>query len=117
MRDDVKRVTIQLVRPQGNDMGAVEEGFYIVERGEVTLTDAAGEPLERSNAIRRKRITWSRKLAKEEDAHRVVKQLQPVFLAGFACDAHRRLACTKRVEDVPHREREQGEREGFRHRS
>jgi hypothetical protein len=75
MRDDVKRVTIQLVRPQGNDMGAVEEGFYIVERGEVTLTDAAGEPLERSNAIRRKRITWSRKLAKEEDAHRVVKQL------------------------------------------
>ena len=75
MRDDVKKVTIQLVRPHGEDMGAIEQGFYIVQRGEVTLTDAAGEPLERSSAIHRKKITWLRKLGKDEDAHRVARQL------------------------------------------
>jgi hypothetical protein len=75
MRDDVKKVTILLVRPHGEDMGAVEEGFYIVQRGEVTLTDAAGGPLARASPIRRKKITWSRKVAKDEDAHRVAKQL------------------------------------------
>ena len=75
MRDDVKRVTIMLRRPGGEDMGAVEEGYFIVNRGEVTLTDAAGEPLERASPIRRKKITWSRKVAKDGDAHRVAKQL------------------------------------------
>ncbi len=42
----VHETFVQIARPSGHgDMGTIEEGFYIIDGGEVILTDPKGAPL------------------------------------------------------------------------
>lgn len=47
MTQTVKRIYTTVRRPSGDDSGQVECGFYIFEKGVVTLTDESGTPLRR----------------------------------------------------------------------
>jgi hypothetical protein len=80
---EVHRIIYRLRRPtSATDPGAYVEGYYTVVRGTVMLTDDAGNPLKRE----RKRMLllrgdpeeptrWQRALGKDEDAHKVARQL------------------------------------------
>jgi hypothetical protein len=80
----VHRITYTLRRPTGpNDPGAVEQGSYIIERGNtVVLSDHGGNPLKRERTRTllclgepERPSRWERRLGPNEDAHRVARQL------------------------------------------
>lgn len=78
----VKYIQIQIARPAGpDDPGVVEEGWYVVDGHMVTLTDAAGRPLERTGSASSARsfvttpTRWERRLREGEDALQAVREL------------------------------------------
>jgi len=66
---EIKRVTIQIRRPMGDDAGEADWCSYTVEGGMVTLVDDAGKALPRGKGA------WSRKLREGEDAERAAREL------------------------------------------
>jgi hypothetical protein len=73
-------VTVQTRRPMGDDPGAAERAFYVVEGDLVTLTDEKGEPLRRTKRTLTPTgwepgLKWETKLGKDEDAVVVAKRL------------------------------------------
>ena len=45
MSDEVKKITIQIRAPRGQDGGEVAIGHYVVVEGSVVLTDENGKPI------------------------------------------------------------------------
>ena len=65
----VHYVTYQVDRPaeDGSDLGRITEGFYIVEDGELMMTNADGDPVYINGR------EFRHKLAPGEDSSRVAK--------------------------------------------
>jgi hypothetical protein len=68
---DVQSVTVYLSHPMGpNDLGQVTFGYFKVEGGVLTMTDAEGRPMRRINGE-----IWSRELGPDDNPRSVAGAL------------------------------------------
>jgi hypothetical protein len=78
---EIHRVSVQIRRPMGDDVGEAVWGCYLIEGDFVVLVDSEGKALERPQSAPRRRgrppalTRYERKLEPGENAERAAKDL------------------------------------------